>query len=134
MAINKIAANDLVNAMVEAATIIHEEAIKRILDGIPPPLTPKRIKEKGSSKPLIHEGWLLGALTEGFRVTEEGNSIKIEIGIFDEAVAKYAAVHEFGTIHVPQRAFLRPAFDSKIDDALKILEERGIEIIINKLK
>jgi len=130
----KLSEEDILQAMIRAAVVIHNEVINKVQKGnIPPPLKPSTIKRKGSSKTLIDEGWLLGAVTEGFKIQQSGNKIRIEIGIFDPDVAKYAAVHEFGSAHVPQRSFLRSAYDEKKDEAEKILMEHSVKIVKDKL-
>jgi hypothetical protein len=121
----------MVKSLKEATDIIHKEAIRLVQEGaIPPPLKEKSIENKGSSKTLIDDGWLLGALEEGMKITEEGDKILAEVGIFDPEIARYAAVHEYGyppvgedTLEgsegqrVPTRSFLRRAWDNKITEA-----------------
>ncbi len=126
---------DIINALEKAADIIHNEAIRLVQEGaIPPPLKPQTIKRKGSSKTLIDEGWLLGALQEKTRISSEGDKITAEFGIFDPNIAEYAIVHEYGsppidqliggpTQRTPTRSFLRRAYDSKIDEAERVLDE-----------
>jgi len=127
---------DIINALEKAADIIHNEAIRLVQEGaIPPPLKPQTIKRKGSSKTLIDEGWLLGALQEKTRISSEGDKITAEFGIFDPNIAEYAIVHEYGsppvgedqliggaTQRTPTRSFLRRAYDSKIDEAERVLD------------
>lgn len=125
----------LMQLLTQAAAIIHEEAVRIVQEGnIPPPLSPKTVKIKGSSKTLIDEGWLLGALTEGFKVTREGNRIRVEIGILDPEIARYAVFHEWGTAHTPRRPFLSTAYDRKIREALAYLSHNYVKIVENKLK
>jgi len=128
---------DILKALEKAADIIHNEAIRLVQEGaIPPPLQPQTIKRKGSSKTLIDEGWLLGALQEKTRISSEGDRITAEFGIFDPEIAEYAIIHEYGSPPVgeeqlvggpnqrtPTRSFLRRAYDSKIDEAERILDK-----------
>lgn len=130
-------AEDLLKGLKKATDIIHQEAIRLVQEGsIPPPLSEKTIKNKGSSKTLIDDGWLLGALEEGIKITEDGERLSAEVGIFDPAIAKYAAVHEYGYPavgesdltgsagqRVPTRSFLRRAWDNKINEAEAALGE-----------
>jgi hypothetical protein len=122
---------EMIKNLKTAADIIHKESIRLVQEGsIPPPLSEKTIKNKGSSKTLIDDGWLLGALEEGIKITAEGDKVRAEVGIFDPEVARYAAVHEYGYPpvgedslegsegqRVPTRSFLRRAWDNKINEA-----------------
>lgn len=126
---------EMVKNLKKATDIIHKEAIRLVQEGaIPPPLKQKTIDNKGSSKTLIDDGWLLGAISEEIKITQEGDKIRAEFGIFDPEIARYAAVHEYGyppvgedTLEgsegqrVPTRSFLRRAWDNKIKEAEDIL-------------
>ena len=69
-------AEDLLKGLKKATDIIHQESIRLVQEGsIPPPLSKKTIKNKGSSKTLIDDGWLLGALEEGIKITEDGDRL-----------------------------------------------------------
>lgn len=130
-----MATPEMVKNLKTAADIIHKEAIRLVQEGaIPPPLKQKTIDNKGSSKTLIDEGWLLGAISEEIKVTQEGDKLRAEFGIFDPDIAKIAAVHEYGYPpvgednlegsegqRVPTRSFLRRAWDNKIDEAEAVL-------------
>ncbi len=137
---------DLLYALKKGADIIHNEAIRLVQEGqIPPPLQPQTVKKKGSSKTLIDEGWLLGALQEVTRISSDGNKITAEFGIFDPEIAEYAIVHEYGSPpvseeqlvggqgqRIPTRSFLRRAYDSKIDEAEREIEN-GISDYMKKI-
>jgi hypothetical protein len=57
--------------------LIGERAVSwvkaRIRKGIPPPLMPSTIDRKGSSKPLIDKGQLIGSITYAVRGVDEGD-------------------------------------------------------------
>ncbi len=137
---------EILHALEKAADVIHNEAIRLVQEGaIPPPLKPQTVKRKGSSKTLIDEGWLLGALQEKTKISSEGDRITAEFGIFDPDIAAYAIVHEYGSPpvgeeqllggagqRIPTRSFLRRAYDSKIDEAERVLEE-GVSEYMKKV-
>ncbi len=112
---------------------------KGIVSGAPggkafAPNSPATIMLKGSSKPLIDKGDLLGSVT--YEVLDNGNGVFI--GVKSGKEANIAAVHEFGCtigvtpkmraylhhigihlrgstqyIHIPARPFLSPIFQSE---------------------
>ncbi len=114
------------------------EVKKGIVSGSPggqtfAPLSPVTIARKGSSKPLIDKGDLVGSIT--YQVI---NSDTVFIGVKKGKEVNIAAVHEFGCtigvtpkmraylhhqgvhlrvstqyIHIPPRPFLRPVLQSE---------------------
>lgn len=112
------------------------------------PLSPMTIARKGSSKPLIDKGDLLGSIS--YKVVDED---KVFIGVSDKEEAMIAAVHEFGctipvtpklrayfhyqgihlrtetvSLHIPSRKFLRPVLESEK------FQKELIEICIEALR
>ncbi len=114
------------------------EVKKGIVSGAPgsqklAPLSPITIARKGSSKPLIDKGDLVGSVT--YQVIDSNN---VFIGVKKGKEVNIAAVHEFGCtigvtpkmraylhyqgvhlrastqyIHIPARPFLRPVLQSE---------------------
>lgn len=114
------------------------EVKKGIVSGAPggqtfAPLSPLTIMRKGSSKPLIDKGDLLGSIS--YKVVDDD---KVFIGVSDKEEAIIAAVHEYGctipvtpklrayfhyqgihlrnetvSLHIPSRKFLRPVLESE---------------------
>ncbi|MDH7597550.1 MAG: hypothetical protein QHG98_07435 [Methanothrix sp.] len=87
--------------------------VKKILSNIPPPNAPSTVRKKGSSKTLVDTGAMVGAVTH--RVSVEGEMIVGEVGIFDPAIAEYAAYNEFGTRRIPARPFLRSTWEENVE-------------------
>ena len=127
----------LKSALHKAAERVGNEGRTRVVKGIQSgapagipfkPLNPLTIERKGSSKPLINHGDLIGSITY-----QNIDDNQIFIGVKKGKEANIAAVHEFGCtirvthkmraylhyngihlkastkyIHIPARPFLRP--------------------------
>ena len=134
------------------------EVKKGIVSGSPggktfKPNSPLTIARKGSSKPLIDKGDLVGSIT--YQIIDSDN---VFIGVKKGKEANIAAVHEFGCtikvtpkmraylhyqgvhlkpstqmIYIPARPFLRPVLDSS-DFRAKVAEIyiQAIERIFHK--
>lgn len=74
-----------------------------------PPLSPRTVSRKGSSKPLIDTG----ALRRSVNASATSDGVRFGVA---GAPARYGAVHQFGSSSVPRRPFLpvdtqgRPSF------------------------
>lgn len=108
--------------------------IARVKAGdIPPPLRRATIKAKKSSKTLIDSTNLMGSIKR--KPWAKGNLLGCRVGIFDESIASYAVVHEFGYPAndestdwdylqiIPTRSFLRVPFDEHFERLCKEMNE-----------
>jgi hypothetical protein len=104
-----------------------ENAIRtKILSGVPPPNAPSTIHAKGSSHTLIDTGTLLDTVSHTVEINPE--LIKITAGILDEGeIAEIACYNEYGTLHIPERSFIRSTFDEIFDS--QIMEKFSDEML-----
>lgn len=101
------------------------------------PNSPLTIKIKGSSKPLINHGDLIGNVSPVF-VDENFGFVGLKRGSVNKGgdeIADIAEINEFGAIvknhEVPKRPFIGPVLDKFTDEAgTKYLE--GMEISFNE--
>lgn len=140
----------------------HERALQKIetaivekaLSNIQPPNAESTIKKKKSSKTLVDSGEMVGHITH--RQTVVKGDIIGEVGIFNEAIAKRAAINEDGVTwghrpviradaenreeeearewFIPPRPFLRPAFDEAAPKAAEEMAEEIWRQVENQLK
>jgi hypothetical protein len=93
------------------------EALKdTIREGVDPPNAASTIRKKGFDWPLIDTGEMLESITS--RVESEGDSVSVEVGIFDEKLAAIADINEHHPKH--PRPFGQITADTKVP---RILEE-----------
>ena len=104
---------------------LRDAIVLKILSNIPPENAPSTIKAKKSSHTLIDTGILLNSID--LEVTEESDdSMSMNVGVLDPDVAERAIPNEFGTEdgHIPERSFVRSAYDTEIDSILDRLTEK----------
>ena len=124
---------------------IENAIVEKTFSNIPPPNARSTIDAKGSSKTLVDTGEMVGHVAH--RQTVVKGDIVGEVGIFEEELAKRAAINEEGVTwgnrphprddaenreeeesrewFIPPRPFLKPAFNKT---APKAAEEMAGEI------
>jgi hypothetical protein len=135
---------------------IEAAIVEKILSNVPPPNAQSTIDAKGSSKTLIDQGGssgLVGHVTH--RQTIVKGDIVGEVGVFNEEIAKYAAINEEGVTwghrprpradaenreeeesrewFIPPRPFLKPAFDKTEPKAAEEMAKEIFEQIEKEL-
>lgn len=137
---------------------LRDKVVEKINSNIPPPDSPATLKKKyPKSHTLVDTGNLLNSVVEdGIHTISEGdNNMEVAVGVFDEGVAEYAIANEFGstrvattknvgnkkemhqgysTITIPERSFLRSAYDENIEEIMDGLTEEIGEIFARKFK
>lgn len=102
--------------IIEKLGMSFENAIRnKILSNVPPPNDPKTIKAKGSSHTLIDTSTMLDSISHAIEYNQEIITIRSGILEEDEEIAKYACFNEYGTLHIPERSFIRSTFDEIFD-------------------
>jgi len=85
-----------------------------------PPLDPKTVKRKKSTKAWVDTGELRSLITH----VVEGRSLKVvKIGIFEHEKGLIAHFLEFGTKHIPERPLFRLVFDLEEEKVLKMIQD-----------
>ncbi len=136
----------------KVANSLRNDIIEKINSNIPPPNAPSTIKAKGSSHTLIDTGEMRRSID--FRVIGESDEMsEVSIGIFEEDIARYAIANEFGSsrtvttknkdntdemhqgysqIVIPERSFMRSAYDQNIDALMDDLSAKIGDIVSKK--
>jgi hypothetical protein len=119
--------------MVEDATIdLRNEIVKKINSNIPPPNAESTLaKKKPKTHTLVDTGVMINSVE--WKVTDTGDNIIAEAGIFDENVAEYALANEYGTPTIPARSFLRTSWDESKDRILSDLENNVLDYLEKEL-
>jgi phage gpG-like protein len=101
----------------EAGVFLEGKMVEKISIGLSPVLKPVTIARKGSSKPLIDTGELIGQIDH--RVSKNS----VEVGVFGSR-AKIARHHEFGAprANIPERSFMRSAFGESKRKIVKMMK------------
>ncbi len=95
-----------------------ENAIRqKILSNVPPPNDPATIKAKGSSHTLIDTGTLLDSISHTVESKESLTEITAGV-IAEDFIAEYACYNEYGTLHIPERSFIRSTYDEIFDSQI----------------
>lgn len=129
----------------KAGVNLRNEIVKKIHSNIPPPNAPSTIKAKGSSKTLIDTGEMWRSIDTQI-IQEDESTIDVASGIFEPEIVKYAIANEYGSVRtvttknkdnkdemhqgfsvivIPERSFMRSAYDENIED---IYEKMAVEI------
>lgn len=135
--------SEIENVMYNAGVDLRNKMVDKINSNLPPPNAPSTVKHKKSSHTLVDTGNMMNSV-DVRKFESDGNEVAdIGVGIFDEGVAKYAISNEFGSsrmvttfgdsemhqgysmIIIPERSFMRTAYDENIDE---ILDNAGVEI------
>ena len=141
-----------VKSVVKKAGInLRNEIVKKIHSNIPPPNAPSTIKAKGSSKTLIDTGEMWRSVDTQV-IQEDESTIDVASGIFEPEIVKYAIANEYGSVRtvttknkdnkdemhqgfsvivIPERSFMRSAYDQNIEDLINSMSEE-IGIIMSK--
>ena len=144
--------NEEVKQVVKKAGInLRNEIVKKIHSNIPPPNAPSTIKAKGSSKTLIDTGEMWRSVDTQV-IQEDESTIDVASGIFEPEIVKYAIANEYGSVRtvttknkdnkdemhqgfsvivIPERSFMRSAYDQNIEDLINSMSEE-IGIIMSK--
>ena len=144
--------NEEVKQVVKKAGInLRNEIVKKIHSNIPPPNAPSTIKAKGSSKTLIDTGEMWRSVDTQV-IQEDESTIDVASGIFEPEIVKYAIANEYGSVRtvttknkdnkdemhqgfsvivIPERSFMRSAYDQNIEDLMNSMSEE-IGIIMSK--
>lgn len=59
----------------------------------------------------------------------KGGRVSADVGVFDEEIAEYAVVHEFGSETIPASMVMRRAFDTNVDSYL-VEFDQGLKGVI----
>lgn len=149
---------EIKNACLNAGMDLRNKIVQKINSNIPPPNAPSTVKKKKSSKTLIDNANLLNSIDTQL-ISEDGDNVEIATGVFDEGVATYAIANEFGavikktstntfsdnpnemhqgytstTIVIPERSFMRTAYDENVDEIVNNLSEEIGDIFAKKFK
>jgi len=134
--------SEIEDVMYNAGMNLRNNIVDNINSNIPPPNAPSTIRHKKSSHTLVDTGHMMDSV-DVRRMSSDGSAADIAVGIFDEGVARYAIANEFGSsrmvttysenemhqgysmIIIPERNFMRTAYDKNIDE---ILDKAGKEI------
>lgn len=135
----------------KAGVNLRNEIVKKIHSNIPPPNAPSTIKAKGSSKTLIDTGEMWRSVDTQV-IQEDESTIDVASGIFEPEIVKYAIANEYGSVRtvttknkdnkdemhqgfsvivIPERSFMRSAYDQNIEDLINSMSEE-IGIIMSK--
>ena len=136
----------------KAGVNLRNEIVKKIHSNIPPPNAPSTIKAKGSSKTLIDTGEMWRSVDSQV-IQEDESTIDVAAGIFEEEIAKYAIANEYGSVRtvttknkdnkdemhqgfsiivIPERSFMRSAYDQNIEDLMNSMSEEIGIIMLKK--
>jgi hypothetical protein len=108
-------------------TKIHE----KIVSDIPPPNAESTLRRKApKTQTLVNTGELLGSIT--YRISDMGDTVIGEVGVFKEKLVKRALANEYGTDRIPARSFLRSTYDENIDRILNKLQEDFLKKVDDK--
>lgn len=140
---------EIKNVMLNAGLTMRDKIVQKINSNIPPPNAKSTSDRKGSSKTLIDTSQMLTSV--GMEViTDEEGLLEVAAGIFDEDIAKYAIANEYGSVRtvttknkdnvddmhqgysiivIPERSFMRSAYDENIDEIMRGVEEEVSEIM-----
>jgi hypothetical protein len=144
---------EIKEAVLNAGIDLRNAITLKINSNIPPPNAPSTIKhKKGSTKTLVDTGTLLGSV-DVLPLEEGDDFLVVGVGVFDEGVAGYAAANEYGsvrtvttknkdnkdemhqgfsTVVIPERSFMRSAYDENVETILNKLEEEVGRIVSKK--
>jgi hypothetical protein len=149
---------EIKKVVMNAAEDLKNEIVKKINSNIPPPNAPSTIERKthgkgGKTKTLQDTGNLWTSID--FRELSDGeNDLEIEVGIFNEEVAKYAIANEYGSVRtvqtknkdnedemhqgysvivIPERSFMRSAYDENIEKIYNELSAEISDIVLKKM-
>lgn len=135
----------------KAGVNLRNEIVKKIHSNIPPPNAPSTIKAKKSSKTLIDTGEMWRSVDTQV-IQEDESTIDVASGIFEPEIVKYAIANEYGSVRtvttknkdnkdemhqgfsvivIPERSFMRSAYDQNIEDLINSMSEE-IGIIMSK--
>ena len=135
----------------KAGVNLRNEIVKKIHSNIPPPNAPSTIKAKKSSKTLIDTGEMWRSVDTQV-IQEDESTIDVASGIFESEIVKYAIANEYGSVRtvttknkdnkdemhqgfsvivIPERSFMRSAYDQNIEDLINSMSEE-IGIIMSK--
>ncbi len=153
---------EIKDAVLNAAMDLRNEIIKKINSNIPPPNAPSTIARKsksdngmGEPKTLQDTGNMWTSINDdGVReLDNDEGKFSVGVGIFDEGVAQYAIANEYGSVRtvttknkdnidemhqgysvivIPERSFMRSAYDENIDEIMKDLEAEIGDIFSRK--
>jgi hypothetical protein len=123
---------EILVALQHGAVDLENRIKEKIESNIQPPNAPAtlRRKEGYSDQTLIHTTAMLNAVTH--QLNESGDGY--DVGIFDEEIAAYAAINEWGQGNTPERSFLRSAYDENIDRISRDVADEITDIIIRRFE
>lgn len=145
---------EIKDVVIHAGVDLRNAITQKIGSNIPLPNAPSTIKAKGSSKTLIDTGAMWSSIDTQV-MGESENSIEVASGIFEPDIAKYAIANEFGSVRtvttknkdneseqhqgysiivIPERSFMRTAFDENIESIYGDMSEKIANIISKRFK
>lgn len=132
---------------------LRNQIIMKVKSSVPPENAPSTLEAKSPrTTTLIDSGGMIGSLT--YQVTDLGDRIIAEVGIFDKEMAKIALANEYGaripkpaakqqllsgamksdlnegdfTI-IPERSFLRSTYDENVDRIMTKLQDDVLDLL-----
>lgn len=98
----------------KSARYLTNQIVRKVETNIPPPLSPETIKRKGSSVALYDTGEMFS------QIDADIGKLSAKVGIIGSK-ASIAAYHEFGTVNIPERSFIRSTFNEEKGKVVKII-------------
>lgn len=125
---------ELIDIVEDAANELKTAVISKITSNLPPPDAESTLRGKApKTLTLIDTGNLLGSVETRITVNTD-DKVTAEAGIFDEEIAVYALANEYGTNTIPERSFLRSAYDENSDRLLSEMEQKVLDYLIDKFE
>lgn len=96
----------LSNGIDKSARYLTNQIVRKVETNIPPPLSPETILRKGSSVALYDTGEMFS------QIDADIEKLSAKVGVIGSK-ASIAAHHEFGTVGIPERSFIRSTFNEE---------------------
>lgn len=100
----------------KAARYLTNQIVRKVETNIPPALSPATIAQKGSSMALYDTGEMFSQIDHNIHKTYA------KVGVIGSK-AGIAAHHEFGTVGIPERSFIRSTFNEERGKIVKIVAD-----------
>ena len=104
----------LSNGIDKSARYLTNQIVRKVETNIPPPLQPETIQRKGSSVALYDTGEMFS------QIDADIEKLSAKVGVIGSK-APIAAYHEFGTVNIPERSFIRSTFNEEKGKVVKII-------------
>lgn len=104
----------LSNGIDKSARYLTNQMVRKVETNIPPPLQPETIRRKGSSVALYDTGEMFS------QIDADIEKLSAKVGVIGSK-ASIAAHHEFGTVNIPERSFIRSTFNEQKGKVVRII-------------